>query len=158
MGSPPPTRGKVTVWLFSQTNDRITPAYAGKSCLSRLHLPPPSDHPRLRGEKWIDASMAFALQGSPPPTRGKGTFTFVRCKKSKDHPRLRGEKFAEVYIHKTESGSPPPTRGKGNRKSRTVCGYGITPAYAGKSDCAFTVLCEIKDHPRLRGEKTKKIP
>ena len=34
----------------------------------------------------------------------------------------------------------------------------ITPAYAGKSGSADFRLQNIKDHPRLCGEKTKKIP
>ena len=33
---------------------------------------------------------------------------------------------------------------------------GITPAYAGKSVCVCVCVCV--DHPRVCGEKTKKIP
>ena len=35
---------------------------------------------------------------------------------------------------------------------------GITPAYAGKSDHNSYAASDRKDHPRLCGEKTKKIP
>ena len=34
----------------------------------------------------------------------------------------------------------------------------ITPAYAGKSHFMGVALPSFKDHPRLCGEKTKKIP
>ena len=34
----------------------------------------------------------------------------------------------------------------------------ITPAYAGKSTSWLTVTGGTGDHPRLCGEKTKKIP
>ena len=34
----------------------------------------------------------------------------------------------------------------------------ITPAYAGKSDVFVVWRVEPKDHPRVCGEKTKKIP
>ena len=34
----------------------------------------------------------------------------------------------------------------------------ITPAYAGKSGLADTRRRNLLDHPRLCGEKTKKIP
>ena len=34
----------------------------------------------------------------------------------------------------------------------------ITPAYAGKSQFTTTPNREYRDHPRLCGEKTKKIP
>ena len=36
--------------------------------------------------------------------------------------------------------------------------YRITPAYAGKSHIAVFVDDLERDHPRLCGEKTKKIP
>ena len=34
---------------------------------------------------------------------------------------------------------------------------GITPAYAGKSERKAKAIAELRDHPRLCGEKTKKI-
>ena len=41
-----------------------------------------------------------------------------------------------------------------------VRGYegGITPAYAGKSKSTFIGQSPAEDHPRMCGEKTKKIP
>ncbi len=50
-------------------------------------------------------------------------------------------------------GSPPPTRGKGFFRVRRLQTLGITPAYAGKSDTPLCIICQSKDHPRLRGEK-----
>ena len=49
-------------------------------------------------------------------------------------------------------------RGKVRRKNEAYVHEGITPAYAGKSmyECKERPLC--RDHPRLCGEKTKKIP
>lgn len=37
-------------------------------------------------------------------------------------------------------------------------GIGITPAYAGKRKNHGGVIRYTKDHPRVCGEKTKKIP
>ena len=34
---------------------------------------------------------------------------------------------------------------------------GIDPAYAGKSQCAFTVCSNFRDHPRLCGEKFRRL-
>ena len=34
----------------------------------------------------------------------------------------------------------------------------ITPAWAGKSMAKFYAALENEDHPRVGGEKTKKIP
>ena len=49
-------------------------------------------------------------------------------------------------------------RGKVHFTGAVVVGGGITPAYAGKSytdQCPYTYYW---DHPRVCGEKTKKIP
>ena len=51
-GSPPPMRGKVLLYVVLQIWDRITPAYAGKSCSSSEACKPVKDHPRLCGEKY----------------------------------------------------------------------------------------------------------
>ena len=56
-GSPPPMRGKVAQFYFSQIVYRITPAYAGKSFRHLSSATIQQDHPRLCGEKvcrkWI---------------------------------------------------------------------------------------------------------
>ena len=51
IGSPPPMRGKVIAMNTTQTGDRITPAYAGKSLALMGGNPIDGDHPRLCGEK-----------------------------------------------------------------------------------------------------------
>ena len=58
----------------------------------------------------------------------------------------------------TEKGSPPRVRGKVIQDSPDAGGWGITPACAGKSFWIEVTLCNIWDHPRVCGEKTKKIP
>ena len=55
-------------------------------------------------------------------------------------------------------GSPPPMRGKDDLVSGVAAGTRITPAYAGKSHSSGFRYAGIWDHPRLCGEKTKKIP
>ena len=50
-GSPPPMRGKDPISKFVKINDRITPAYAGKSSDYNAVLDLGRDHPRLCGEK-----------------------------------------------------------------------------------------------------------
>ena len=112
-GSPPPTRGK----LFCLTSvffcARITPAYAGKTDMTRFYSIPRGDHPRLRGENRFLPQSKWRWKGSPPPTRGKllvprcALFApritpayagktidkgFFLCYYT-DHPRLRGENF-----------------------------------------------------------------
>ena len=52
MGSPPPMRGKVRLLYHRGELFRITPAYAGKSCLRPKVERNHRDHPRLCGEKF----------------------------------------------------------------------------------------------------------
>ena len=49
-------------------------------------------------------------------------------------------------------------RGKAEMSENRGFIVGITPAYAGKSCKASMQLSHHRDHPRLCGEKTKKIP
>ena len=151
-GSPPLTRGKEPTIFGVQTDQRITPAYAGKRILNRSKLTIIKDHPRLRGEKFSIRTFNLCLMGSPPLTRGKVLFgtsfpqwlgitpayagkrhlgSFVDLL-SKDHPRLRGEKWLKLLTWKIVVGSPPLTRGK--VLLLWLAGFigGITPAYAGK--------------------------
>ena len=48
-------------------------------------------------------------------------------------------------------------RGKEYGSISDYIGYGITPAYAGKSYQSIYRRKNGQDHPRLCGEKTKKI-
>ena len=49
-------------------------------------------------------------------------------------------------------------RGKENVPGDELGATRITPAYAGKSHENVFVWCAFWDHPRICGEKTKKIP
>ena len=76
------------------------------------------------------------------------------AKSFKDHPRLCGEKYAAFPDTLKPIGSPPPVRGKVENSLRMSAKVRITPACAGKSTDARPTEAEIKDHPRLCGEKT----
>ena len=112
LGSPPPMRGKVVVFISLPVYKRITPAYAGKS----VHV-------------------IFC--------------TFLHW----DHPRLCGEKSPTATTGKYQAGSPPPMRGKVHLLKYPHNNYGITPAYAGKSNKKRYTSWIAQDHPRLCGEK-----
>ena len=71
VGSPPPMRGKAGKSMFYARPNRITPAYAGKSCRTFVPLLLPWDHPRLCGEKRFASENHGNVLGSPPPMRGK---------------------------------------------------------------------------------------
>ena len=71
LGSPPPMRGKEHLSILGFLLLRITPAYAGKSCLCNASCETAEDHPRLCGEKFSMSMVLLAVEGSPPPMRGK---------------------------------------------------------------------------------------
>ena len=69
-----------------------------------------------------------------------------------------GEKAIRDCIVKTVEGSPPHVRGKGVAMRTSAFRLRITPACAGKRLMAVGALYCKRDHPRMCGEKTKKIP
>ena len=145
-------RGKVKTLEAYMGNDRITPAYAGKSAQSQVHGHVLRDHPRLCGEKDADDISNYYLKGSPPPMRGKVIFLFLQLyefgitpayagkslrraiqeEADRDHPRLCGEKPPKLTQQDFVKGSPPPMRGKAHKEPVFFGDSRITPAYAGK--------------------------
>ena len=111
-GSPPPMRGKVRGRRQQECCGGITPAYAGKRYRMEQRFPEYRDHPRLCGEKIYDGKQCKLGRGSPPPMRGKVSFTLAADIRRRitpayagkrplwvadpafclDHPRLCGEK------------------------------------------------------------------
>ena len=178
MGSPPRGRGKAEEGTAVVESWRITPAWAGKSTTSIKYACTPVDHPRVGGEKRRPTFCCRGRRGSPPRGRGKEPYGEVRwigqgitpawagkrapqrCLSSsaRDHPRVGGEKLTSPSVWRATPGSPPRGRGKGHLPRQFRCGRGITPAWAGKSCPARSRSRRWRDHPRVGGEKTKKIP
>ena len=67
-------RGKEALLKLLKTDDRITPAYAGKrrAFCAREHLS--KDHPRVCGENETMLVNSAVIVGSPPRMRGKVAF------------------------------------------------------------------------------------
>ena len=172
-GSPPRMRGKVNFERFTFNTSGITPAHAGKRGRIRRGWCRWRDHPRACGEKASSTSWSIFSQGSPPRMRGKAPvqirkfyrvgITPAHAGKSpenltggdldRDHPRACGEKLIKSLSMGWSMGSPPRMRGKVNPAVRTVDGFGITPAHAGKSQCSAGCSGSTGDHPRACGEK-----
>ena len=70
-GSPPRWRGKAVKFRCTCGLQRITPAWAGKSCPAARMLPRTRDHPRVGGEKGSTSIVLPMTLGSPPRRRGK---------------------------------------------------------------------------------------
>ena len=170
-------RGKAVIASSNPKYGRITPAYAGKSKLTFAAADMAEDHPRLCGEKPLLKEWSDTTLGSPPPMRGKVSFSSSfnpisritpayagkrdiprdRIRRNEDHPRLCGEKETPERTMKLVQGSPPPMRGKVPVCTGTGSAQGITPAYAGKSDRLTDCRDDLGDHPRLCGEKSQII-
>ena len=176
--SPPRMRGKVHPAHHAEQGDGITPAHAGKSLPAVLKCPPTRDHPRVCGEKRRVRSWRALLLGSPPRMRGKVVLSSENplCRgitpayagksrssarphhSHRDHPRACGEKTEYRALVTAHQGSPPRMRGKVFIGQVCIAPKGITPACAGKSLRPDNNPSTSWDHPRVCGEKTKKIP
>ena len=130
----------------------------------------------MRGENFASSTLIFHSSGSPPLARGKPKLlkqyvysyriTPACAGKTEqqplndcihgDHPRLRGENLRISHVHSLPTGSPPLARGKPTSTTGSILCCRITPACAGKTEEYTGRKTGQKDHPRLRGENTKK--
>ena len=156
----------------------ITPACAGNTAGGAPDLRCNRDHPRLRGEYLFQRYNGLHSAGSPPLARGilisasdcglldgitpacaGNTFLiFAVYPFARDHPRLRGEYLFRFVSSVHRAGSPPLARGIRGISHCCSGGQGITPACAGNTNSEPFGYPHCRDHPRLRGEYTKRIP
>ena len=109
--------------------------------------------PHVRGKETRQAGLLRA-PGITPACAGKSNLFVFRRIEPKDHPRVCGEKVDLARMPASKPGSPPRMRGKVCTYSATEHGYGITPAYAGKSRPDPEPDAGTGDHPRVCGEKS----
>ena len=137
LGSPPHVRGKANSAAGLVLLTGITPACAGKRGAGRMGGTGTQDHPRMCG---------------------KSVSWYVMTSSTWDHLRVCGEKAGAAGCRSCREGSPPRMRGKVGWSAERSRPEGITPAYAGKSFLRSSSQLLNGDHPRVCGEKTKKIP
>ena len=116
LGSPPHRRGKDFSVICALEEDRIPPAWAGKSICLALPITAPRDHPRVGGEKNALSSGLWPKSGSPPRRRGKGT-GFV--------------------LDTGNVGITPAQAGKVRNERNEIMEVRITPAWAGKRQIRY---------------------
>ena len=146
--------------------------------IASVNIPVTEDHPRLRGEYGNIAGKWDTRMGSPPLARGirrisrwgkRSTGITPACAGNTtsgqtvitavwDHPRLRGEYSALDALNLFGVGSPPLARGILGNELTPLWKTGITPACAGNTRKLRMMRGCGGDHPRLRGEYTKKNP
>ena len=100
-GSPPRMRGKVSAATASEAADAgITPAYAGKAeaCQWSLHRWLTGITPAYAGKSYIRFIISFFTPSDHPRVRGEKfcAVTANRSEDCRDHPRVCGEKAIDL--------------------------------------------------------------
>ena len=72
IGSPPRVRGEVLAHAYGLDRRGITPACAGRRVRPDGMGQRQGDHPRVCGEKSMEAPRCLSAGGSPPRVRGEG--------------------------------------------------------------------------------------
>ena len=136
---------------------RIIPACAGNTHSAERIARRSRDHPRMRGEHHDTEWFSLWRWGSSPHARGTPDRHANRNQESADHPRMRGEHLCPSPVRIFREGSSPHARGTLRIPGRMRSVLRIIPACAGNT--AFREDSEgyRRDHPRMRGEHTKKI-
>ena len=111
----------------------------------------------MRGKVYL-VQLYCGFARITPAYAGKSASTNADRFSVQDHPRVCGEKAETERTQRGVPGSPPRMRGKVVIFWIVKGGWRITPAYAGKSLVVYGKLLIVQDHPRVCGEKTKKIP
>ena len=175
-GSPPHARGAVYTAGEAVPGTGITPACAGSRSRNAGSSGAPWDHPRMRGEQRRCGDAGSRTIGSPPHARGAATTAGTQywqqgitpaCAGSstrrrpawrscRDHPRMRGEQIRYCNLICFGQGSPPHARGADSFNNHVLLPPGITPACAGSSYRQPWITTAHRDHPRMRGEQSRK--
>ena len=106
----------------------------------------------MRG-KALRPHTSRMLHRITPAYAGKSHAPVMQHPVKRDHPRVCGEKIAAPRGHQAAAGSPPRMRGKETGPAADRLAFRITPAYAGKRQCARPPAGGHQDHPRVCGEK-----
>ena len=105
-------RGKEVGDTFSDVDNRITPAHAGKSIWDYKSDVFNRDHPRTCGEKKFLRKQRAKVQGSPPHMRGKEETEENVLQKERITPAHAGKSPFLLQTLVLLTGSPPHMRGK----------------------------------------------
>ena len=112
--------------------------------------------PRGRGKAFSVLRRQFRFRITPAWAGKRFPYRLLSVP-DRDHPRMGGEKFVKKSPYQPAAGSPPHGRGKGVVNGRAGLLVGITPAWAGKSRAHGASSCGEKDHPRMGGEKQRRL-
>ena len=131
----------------------------------------PWDHPRSCGAHPPAAINITGNSGSSPRMRGSHSATDCHSRycgiipahagltderpaqfaRYRDHPRACGAHAIHRERPAQAAGSSPRMRGSRDIPQSSAASVGIIPAYAGLTHGAYSMLCQVRDHPRVCG-------
>ena len=151
-GSSPLTRGKRRERVADGAGQRLIPAHAGKTTVTKAVTDIDAAHPRSRGENTRVACQDQRCLGSSPLTRGK-RYSLGPSRRSLGLIPAHAGKTPTPDTEKGQGdGSSPLTRGKLTSALPTGMVDGLIPAHAGKTDAGVGCGGCAAAHPRSRGE------
>ncbi len=171
-GPPPHARGPQHRPVCMLHPRGTTPACAGTTGRGPGRPSATRDHPRMRGDHLICASVAMYPWGPPPHARGpqhrhqhvlRAGGTTPACAgttgqragqpaPAEDHPRMRGDHRTSVPLRSMPPGPPPHARGPPGPGRQAHRPAGTIPACAGTTQEKHPGRLEHRDHPRMRGD------
>ena len=116
---------------------------------------PPGSPPHARGAP-AGPSRGGQRSRITPACAGSTGCTSASPARRTDHPRMRGEHAPVTATRTLPAGSPPHARGAHSLQAGQVPGARITPACAGSTHPCQTYHRSPPDHPRMRGEHTRR--
>ena len=173
-GSSPRVRGKPRGYMTITAAQRLIPACAGKTRLSRPGSLWRRAHPRVCGENFANLTGLRFGKGSSPRVRGKRQECWLSPGRSRlipacagktsiwlltssmrrAHPRVCGENETGEVKERLVFGSSPRVRGKPLLVAFLCCCRGLIPACAGKTATKSRNRCYGSTHPRVCGENS----
>ena len=153
-------------------NNRLIPAWAGKTITVIVVSPAITAHPRVGGENRQRTRPFSSVFGSSPRGRGKlllhelsageiglipawagkTTTTAIARSCPRAHPRVGGENVEVDGAKKLRLGSSPRGRGKPGGGGDVEGLAGLIPAWAGKTCRTKRSTSGAWAHPRVGGE------
>ena len=174
VGSSPRGRGKREERFLDLVDERLIPAWAGKTDDTGGESRTIKAHPRVGGENRSQRRPGIRLSGSSPrgrgkpavPNRGMAPVRLIPAWAGKTagrstsstpqgaHPRVGGENFGGGQVPALAGGSSPRGRGKPQGPPRRPGEYRLIPAWAGKTSTISASASGTGAHPRVGGENS----
>ena len=174
VGSSPRARGQASARREPTIPTRFIPACAGTGARRVFESLPETVHPRVRGDRSLDAYRTNPVVGSSPRARGQvleaavgraparfipacagtGPSCRQRPRPTAVHPRVRGDREKAEGFTLREFGSSPRARGQGEQPRRAALRHRFIPACAGTGPPPPADPISSSVHPRVRGDRS----